>query len=204
MLAALVLPLLASCRSVGQYAGDRGLDFLDQYRIAVGAGTVIGARAKAGGLWDTGLMVGVKPKATALGWRYGSPLFFNQNDVRVDANQAQVIMTTNMVGMDIGTGAYNSAWNSFAILPAVFTQADATPDDFEWEVPPEGEDFVTQSWLWSKRNFKNNRYAQIHAFDVEAEVGLFVYIDAGFSLGEAVDFWLGLLTIDIAKDDNRF
>ncbi len=62
-----VLLLLASC----QYIGDRGLDFLDQYRAAVGVGSVAGARGRSLGLVDTGLMIGMKPKAAALGWKSG-------------------------------------------------------------------------------------------------------------------------------------
>lgn len=196
--------MLGSCHTASQYVGDRGLDFLDQYRIAVGAGTVVGVRSKAGGLYDTGLMIGVKPKATALGWRYGAPLFFDRNDLRLDANQAQVVTTSHAVGLRIDDGSYVSAWNSFALLPGLFTWADSSPTDFEWEVPEKGVDFKDSYWLWSGQTFQDNRYAQIHAFDLEFEVGLGVYFDVGFSPGEALDFWLGLLLIDIANDDDRF
>ena len=70
-------------------------------------------------------------------------------------------------------------------------------------MPPEGHEFQSKSWLWSQQNFANNRYAQIHAFDVETEIGLFVYLDLGFSPGELLDFLLGFVTIDIAADDGR-
>jgi hypothetical protein len=43
----------------------------------------------------------------------------------------------------------------------------------------------------------------IHAWDVELEIAIVAYIELGFSPGEAIDFWLGLLTIDIAGDDGR-
>jgi len=197
--APLFLLLLASC----QYAGDRSLDFLDQYRAAVGAGTVAGVRSQSWGVVDTGLMIGVKPKAGALGWRYGAPLFFNDDDTRIDVDQAQIIQTTSVVGMDIERGSYQSAWSSFALLPALFTQGDATPTDYEWEVPLEGQDFDDHYWLWSDESFSRNRYAQIHAFDIEFELGLFVYLDTGWSPGEFLDFLLGFLLIDIARDDGR-
>ena len=63
----LLLPLLllASCR----YVGNRAADFLDQFRGAVGAGTTAGVAGRALGVVDTGLMIGVKPRAAALGWR---------------------------------------------------------------------------------------------------------------------------------------
>ena len=66
---------LSVCSCV--YLRDRGMDFLDQWRVGVGAGTTIGIRYKSLGLIDTGLMVGVKPNASALGWVYGAPFFFN-------------------------------------------------------------------------------------------------------------------------------
>ena len=202
-LAPLALLLLTSCSAVGNYAADRGLDFLDQYRVAVGAGTSVGVRAKALGLADTGLMMGLRPRATSLGWRYGTPLVFNINDSRMDGNQAQIITTSTTVGLNIGDGSYASGWNSFAVLPAVFTWTDATPTDFDWEVPEEGTTFEDSHWLWSSETFANNRYAQIHAFDVEIGIALLVYLDVGLSPGELLDFWLGWLTIDIAQDDGR-
>jgi hypothetical protein len=51
--------------------------------------------------------------------------------------------------------------------------------------------------------FANNRYQQIHAFDVEAEVALLVHTSSGFSPGEVLDFLLGFFLIDIAGDDGR-
>ena len=201
ILCTLLLPcILTSC----QYLVDRGADFLDQGRISVGAGSVAGVRAQSLGLVDTGLMFGVKPNAAALGWRYGRPLYFDNNDGRMDADQAEIIKTTHMVNMDLAAGSYDSARNSAAVLPALFTWTDSSPTDFEWQVPEEGEDFEDRHWLWSSATFEQNRYAQIHAFDIEVEVGLLVYLDVGFSPGELLDFVLGLLTIDIAGDDGRF
>ena len=51
---------------------------------------------------------------------------------------------------------------------------------------------------------RDHRYAQIHAFDVELELGLGVYLDAGWSPGEVLDFVLGLFTLDLAGDDGRW
>ncbi|MCZ6572128.1 MAG: hypothetical protein O7C98_03055 [Planctomycetota bacterium] len=199
--AAVLLGLLAVCSCV--YLRDRGMDFLDQWRVGVGAGSVIGVRYKALGLIDTGLMVGIKPNASALGWVYGAPFYFNKTDPRFMADQAELIKTTSIVGLNYGTGAYRSATTSFFLLPAVFTWADSTPLDYEWQVPETGEDFKDRTWLWSGHNLRENRYAQIHAFDIEAGIGLGVYLDAGWSPGEALDFLLGILTIDLAKDDGR-
>jgi hypothetical protein len=187
------------------YVADRGLDFLDQYRVAIGLGSVAGLRFRNLGLVDSGLMIGVKPKAAALGWKYGTPLFFHEKDTRLDADQAEIIKTTSIIDLDYAKGTYWSARNSAAILPAIFTWTDATPrsGEYAWLVPEKGDCFDDRHWLWSGAAFGTNRYAQIHAFDNEFEIGFLVYLDVGWSLGESFDFLLGLFTIDLAKDDSR-
>ena len=190
---------LGACK----YAGDRLMDFTDQYRVVVGAGTVGGVRFKSGGTLESGVMFGLKPKATALGWRYGSPMFFDQSDGRMDADQAEIFRTTSVTDLDYGTGSYRSAKESLAVVPALLTWSDSTPREIAWEVPDEGEDYEDRSWIWSRDGFRDGRYEQIHAFDFEFEAGLFLYIDSGFSPGELVDFLLGIFLIDIARDDGR-
>jgi len=190
---------LSSCR----YLGDRGMDFLDQFRVSTGIVSGAGIRGRALGAVDTGLMFGVKPNAAALGWRYGRPLFFNQKDHTIDADQAEIWRVTSLTQLDYGSGAYKSARNSIAVLPAVFTWTDATPKRYEWLVPEEGDDYREHSWLWEKEARRSNKHARIHAFDVEAEIGLGVFVEAGWSPGEMLDFLLGILTIDIAGDDGR-
>ena len=76
--AAVLVGLLSVCSCV--YLRDRGMDFLDQWRVGVGAGSVIGVRYKALGLVDTGVMMGIKPNASQLGWVYGAPFYFNKTD----------------------------------------------------------------------------------------------------------------------------
>jgi hypothetical protein len=198
---AFLLALLsaASCR----YLGDRGMDFLDMYRVSVGAGSTVGVRARALGVVDTGLMVGVKPNLSALGWRYGKPLYFDQNDSRMDGDQAEIVKATSVRNLKWQVGSYESARTSAALLPALFTWTDASPDEYAWTVPEEGNEFKEQHWIWSRETTVNNRYAQIHAFDIEWDVGLGVYVESGFSIGEALDFLLGFFGIDIAKDDGR-
>ena len=119
-------------------------------------------------------------------------------------DQAEIVKTTSMVDFNIGTGSYKSARTSAALFPALFSWIDTTPTDYEWYVPEEGADYNDRHWIWGGASWKGSRYAQIHAFDFEIEVGLFVYIETGFSLGEALDFWLGWFLIDIAQDDGRF
>lgn len=201
--ARLLGPALALLPSSCNYVADRGLDFVDQYRAVGGVGSVAGLRYRSLGLLDTGLMFGIKPHASALGWKYGTPFYFNQRDMRFDADQAQIIMATSLIDADYGAGSYFSGRTSAAVLPALLTWTDSTPDDIGWEVPEEGDLFEDRIWLWRGDTFANNRYAQIHAFDIEAEIGFFLYLDLGWSPGELLDFFLGILTIDIAKDDYR-
>jgi hypothetical protein len=185
-----------------QYLADRALDFTDQFRGTLGAGTVVGARARTGGALETGLMIGVKPRAAALGWSYGTPLYFYEGDRRFDADQAEVIRTTTLIGENYTDGSYTSARQTF-LVPALLTWVDSTPDDYQWHPPDDGAEYADRHWLWSAPAFRTCRYQQIHAFDIEGEVGLFVYASAGYSPGELVDFLLGLLFIDIAADDGR-
>ena len=198
---AFLLALLsaASCR----YLGDRGLDFLDMFRVSAGVGTTVGVRGRALGVVDTGLMVGVKPNVSALGWRYGKPLYFDQNDGRLDGDQAEVIKATSVRNLAWGKGSYESARTSAALLPGLFTWTDASTDGYAWTVPEEGNEFKEKHWIWSRETTRNNRYAQIHAFDIEVDIGLGIYVESGFSIGEALDFLLGIVGIDIAKDDGR-
>jgi len=190
---------LSSC----SYLGARALDFLDPYRITVGAGTTVGLRAKNMGLWDTGLMMGVKPKASALGWKYGEPLFFNQQDTRVDADQAELFKVTSMRDLDYSDGSYYTARTSMALLPVFFSWVDATPEGYEWQVPESGDEFVDRHWIWSHEAGAVNHYAQVHSMDIELEVGLLLYLDLGTSPIEFFDFWLGIVGIDLADDDHR-
>ncbi len=199
-----VLPLaalliLTSC----QYVGDRAMDFLDQYKLVGGAAVTAGARARSFGLYDTGLMIGLKPRATAIGLKYGVPLFINIKDGLLDADQVAVIKGTHIYGLDYGAGAYESSWTSAAILPGIFSWGDSTPEGHEWVVPEDGDIYDDVYWIWSAKGFKQNRYAQIHAFDVELELAFFLYLDSGYSPGETLDFLLGLIFIDIAGDDGR-
>jgi hypothetical protein len=195
----LFLLLSAGCR----YLGDRGLDFLDMFRVSGGVGTTVGVRGRVLGVVDTGLMVGVKPNFSALGWRYGKPLYFDKDDPRLDGDQAGIIKATSVRNLNWGEGSYESARTSAALLPAVFTWTDASPNGYEWTVPEEGNEFKEKNWIWSRETTRSNRYAQIHAFDIEVDVGLGVYVETGFSIGEALDFVLGIFGIDIAKDDGR-
>ncbi|MEN8151776.1 MAG: hypothetical protein ABFS86_18310 [Planctomycetota bacterium] len=185
------------------YLGDRALDLVDPYRISVGAGSTVGVRACKLGLIDTGLMVGVKPNAAALGWRYGEPRFFNQQDTTFDADQAEIVKTSSIRRYDYATGDYRSATGSAAILPALFTWTDTTPTSYDWTISDGDDDYDDLNWLWEPGSFSDQRYSQVHAFDIELDIGLGVYLELGISPGEVVDFWLGWLLIDIAMDDGR-
>ncbi len=199
LLALSLLPLLGSCN----YLADRALDAIDPFRVAIGVGTVGGIRGEALGLLDTGIYFGLKPNAMALGLRYGRPYFVDLGDGRLVGDQSEIIVNTSVVNMDIGQGSYAYGSRNVAVLPALLSWVDATPENYAWLVPKEGEDYDDYHWIWSPYAVKNVRYAQIHAFDIELDLAILGYLDMGFSPGEAVDFLLGFLTIDLAADDNR-
>jgi len=199
-----VLLLVLACTVPScAYFRDRAIDFADQFRVRIGAGTPIGVRVRAAGVIDTGLMIGVKPRISSIGIDYSTLLFLNQSDGLMDSDQAEVVKATSVRGLSLGDGSYMTARNSVAVLPALFTWTDSTPTDMEWHVPEEGNTFKDTHWLWDKETFKENRWAQIHAFDFEFGAGLFLYADVGYSPGETVDFLLGIFGIDIAKDDGK-
>ena len=85
----------------------------------------------------------------------------------------------------------------------VQSMTDASPTKYEWEVPEDGNTFKESHWIWSAHAVKNDRFAQIHAFDVEFDVAIGIYLDTGYSPGETLDFLLGIFGIDIAMDDDR-
>jgi len=198
-----LLLLLALSLPSCAYFRDRGVDFVDQFKVRIGVGTPIGVRARALGVVDTGLMIGVKPRISSIGIDYSTLLYLNKSDNLMDTDQAEVIKATSVKGLSMGDGSYQSARNSVAVLPAIFTWTDATPKAMEWDVPEEGDTFDDRNWLWDKETWKHNRYAQIHAFDIEIGVGLFLYADLGYSPGETLDFLLGIFGIDLAKDDGK-
>lgn len=201
----LALPLalaLAACN--GPKAAVR--DFLDPYRVVVGAGSGAGVRFSSMGLVHTGLEFGVKPDFGAIGWKYGRPFAFHNAADRLgfDADQALVYETRSLFGADELTGSYRLARRSFALFPAVFTWVDsADPTRSEWTVDPERVELADEHYLWSARTWKDERFAMVHAFDIETEVMLLGYIDVGYSPGEFVDFVTSLFGFDLAGDDDR-
>ena len=203
--ASLRLALLLLLIFVGgcNYVGDRALDAIDPFRASVGVGTTVGVRACGLGMIDSGLMIGVKPHATALGLRYGRLRHGNTTDGRYDADQAEIVRFTSIVDFDYGNGSYRTASTGAAVLPLFFTWSDATPTDYEWTAPEEEDAFRELNWLWSGETTRNNRYAQVHSLDIEFDLGLAVYGELGFSPGETLDFFLGIIGIDLAMDDDR-
>jgi hypothetical protein len=195
-----LLGLSPSCA----YLTDRGVDFLDQYRAVVGTGTGGGIRTCALGLFDTGLIVGIKPKATSFGWKYGRPFLLGATGEGLEADQSWIVSTTRFENWQMASGEYKLARWSIGILPVFFTWCDTTyRDEPRWYVPDEGVELEGDNYLWTAATWNDNRYAMVHAFDVEFEIAIVAFLDTGFSPGEALDFWLGLLTIDLANDDGR-
>lgn len=198
----LLLALLPACN--GPVAAAR--DFLDPYRVVVGAGSGAGVRANAVGVVHTGLAFGLKPELSALGWKYGRPFAFRSfgEGLAFDADQSSIVVTRSLFDADYTTGAYRLGRRSFFLFPALFTWVDsADPGRIEWTVPEESVELASEHYLWSARTWRDERFAMIHAFDIEAEVMLLLYVDVGFSPGEWLDFLTSLFGFDLAGDDDR-
>jgi len=188
------------------YLTDRGMDFLDQYRLTVGVSTGGGIRASTRGLVHTGLLFGIKPQASAFGWKYGRPLLLGGTATAagLEADHAQIVFTSTYEDWDYASNEFKLARKSFFLLPAFLTWVDTTRRaDPVWYVPDEGVMLRGDHYLWSAATWRDNRYAMIHAFDAEFEISILVYLDVGYSPGELLDFLLGIFTIDLARDDGR-
>jgi hypothetical protein len=194
--------LLTSCA----YLTDRGVDFLDQFRAVGGVGTGGGMRFSYLGLFSTGLNFGIKPQATSIGWKYGRPFLLapSLHQAKFEGDQAWVLYTSTLENCNFASADYKLARKSVALLPVFFTWADSTYRDKDrWYATDKGVPLEGDNYLWTVKTWKNNRYAMVHVFDWEFEMGALAYLDLGFSPGEMVDFWLGILFIDLAKDDGR-
>ena len=192
--------LTSSCKA----AANRGADFLDQFKFVVGVTSGGGARVNAAGLVHTGLNIGIKPDGTSWGWKYGSYKRVDTPtaDVTFDADQAWLVRTMTVSRLNYAAGSYAWGMDSFFLLPALFSRVDAAPAEaIHWYVPEEGVRIKERNWIWSREARRDARAAQIHAFDIELELGLFGYIDMGYSPGETLDFLLGFFGIDLAQDD---
>ena len=201
----LLFVLLAATPSCA-YLTDRAADFLDQYRGVVGVSSGGGVRVNAFGLVHTGLIFGLKPQDSALGWKYGRPLvsWATSRTAGLEADQSWIFITTSFENWSALCGDYKLARKSLGILPVFFTWCDTTyRDEPRWYVPDEGVELEGDNYLWTAATWKHNRYAMIHAFDMELEIAIVVFLDTGYSPGETLDFLLGLLTIDLANDDGR-
>lgn len=202
LLLLLVLSVTPSCA----YLTDRGVDFLDQWRGVVGVGTGGGIRLDYFGLVESGLLFGVKPQRSAFGWKYGRAFLFNNttNGPGLEADQSWVFVTSAFEDWDYSSGDYKLARKSFFLLPAALSWVDTTRrKEPRWYVPEEGVELIGDNYIWSAATWNYNRFAMIHAFDVEFEIAILAYLDLGYSVGETFDFFLGILTIDLAKDDGR-
>ena len=200
--AILTVAILPSCA----YLTDRGVDFLDQYRAVGGVGTGGGLRFSYLGLVSTGINFGIKPQATSLGWKYGRPFLVSSSlhHAKFEGDQAWVLYTTTLENCNYASADYKLARKSVAVLPMFLTWTDTTyREGDKWYALGEGVDLAGDNYIWTGKTWRNNRYAMIHAWDVELEIGFLAYLDLGYSLGEALDFLLGIFTVDLARDDGR-
>ena len=126
------------------------------------------------------------------------------DSIRLEVDQTYVVVTSTLENWDMSSNEYKLARSSSGVLPAFISWVDTTyRDEDRWYVPEEGVELTGEAYIWSGETWRNNRYAMIHAFDVELEIGALLYVDTGWSPGETLDFLLGIFVIDLANDDGR-
>jgi|GEM_PF-2878446 len=206
-LAAILAALIAAASLPScAYLTDRGVDFLDQFRAVGGIGTGGGLRFSYLGLVSTGINFGIKPQATSLGWKYGRAFLLapSLHQAKFESDHAWVIYTTSLENCNYASADYKLARKSVAALPILLTWADTTyRDGDKWYAQDSGVRLEGDNYIWTGKTWRNNRYVMIHALDIEWEIGFLAYLDLGYSPGEALDFVLGIFTIDLARDDGR-
>lgn len=180
-LALLLAIPLAGCG----YLGNRTSDFGDVWRLNVETGALgIEADVKVGELAH----VGVGQKGFS---RYGTTYLLDQDS----RDWAEIHLPLSLV--------YALTKEPFA-LHYVYALGD-TRSQFVWWWNPyqSAED---RCWLLLPPLTERgaSRRTLLHSFDLEASFFAIVFgLEVGFSLGEFVDFLLGLFTIDIAGDDTK-
>ncbi len=192
----LVLLLLAlpSC----SYFSNRGRDFLEIFRLQGGFGRGLGVTARAAGLLDIGLNTpGAFYHSSGVGAVYGD-LYFLSDD-RVDVDFMRIVHDEQLGVADGGEMAHSH--KCWAVLPGFFARIDrvAGPD---YPDSADYADWLDGPMLWSERALEIDPWAHVHAFD--AELGVYLLVanaKAGLSPGEAADFLVGLVGLDLAGDD---
>ncbi len=177
----LVLPFLAGCG----YVNARGADFADIWRFNVETGALgIEANVKIGEL----LHVGVGHKGFS---RFGTTYALEQES----RDWAEIWLPFSLV--------YAFGQEPFALHYSRALGDTRTPYVWWWSPYQSSQDrcFMILPPLTERHSM---RRTLLHSFDIE--VGAFFLLigfEIGVSLGELVDFLLGLFTIDIAGDDTR-
>lgn len=181
------------------YSSNRGQDFLEIFRLQGGIGRGLGVTASAVGLLHVGLNTpGQFPHRSGLGFVYGDVYFLSGAVSDIDFMRG---LHDETLCVDHANLEYAHSHKCWAVLPAVFSRVDTFtgPDYPETEDP---KDWVEGPWLWSREALDADPWAHVHAFDGELGIYLLILnLKAGLSPGEAVDFLLGIFTIDIARDD---
>ena len=227
----LLAALGAGCQTaVGNYFANRGRDLGECVRLEASAALGLGVSARAAGIADLGVMAGFTLPFYRVGWRYGRPLYPTtgpDGGLDLDLNLVlwhyvleDSIWSSGPMGGHGSRGhwcwgALPGAW-SYSETKASHRTRMAAQDLAlrEWwdggergPMPVERGDHLWKPTLrlWTVDAVERDRWAHVHAFDVEATVyGGFFRVSAGFSPGEFVDFLLGWLGVDIAGDDTEW
>ncbi len=170
--ALLALVLVTSGCATGTYLRDRGLDLLDPLRFSLSAGPELSIDVQATDLLHVMVGGGQHVEAGMHGRRFGAGSFLHLGLPVVPFLEGGVLYGRSLFTETRG------AWRA--------------------------EDVADECYLVHSFGFAptNPDPSWIHALDVEVGFTVLVGARAGFSVGELLDFLLGLVTIDIADDDH--
>ncbi|MBI2899397.1 MAG: hypothetical protein HYY17_04385 [Planctomycetes bacterium] len=177
----IALPLLAGCG----YASARANDFADIWRINVETGALgIEADVKVGELAHVG--VGMKGFS-----RYGTTYGIEQES----KDWAEIHLPLSLI--------YAFGREPFA-LHYVRALGDTRSPYVWWWGPYQSAEDRCFALLPPVTERGSSRRTLLHSFDLEVSAFVLIFgLEFGISLGELVDFVLGIFTIDIAGDDTR-
>lgn len=195
----IILTTQFTCASVGNYAKNRGNDFLDVFKVKGGVGIGIEADVKMTDLLHVGLGGSLLANAGIYGRKVVSGFESNSNP---PMPQLFPGFSANMIFSE-----------TKEITPFFITRAHLEiNDDIFSDKRREFGDCTEREYCYlsplisgDKLNYDTkDTPSLLRRFDIEAGATLgIVGGRVGFSPGELVDFILGIFTIDIAKDDEK-
>ena len=187
--------------ALGSYLANRARDLGECVQIQTGLCLGLGGGVRAAGIAHAGIGGGFWTGRYALGWDYGFGHAFGAATGPAD-EFAFELYPPEPAGLPISHGV------AFPFFSHVETRLPARGDTGSGSghtcflLLPGLLSFGDGGATWETEPASSTTWARVHAFDVGASVyaGV-VFVSAGFSPGELLDFVLGWFGLDIAGDD---